>query len=74
MGTRTISVSDDAYHRLRRLKREKESFSDAIVRLTGRGDLTRFAGSVSRGFARELRSGSRSFRKRFHDDRSRRHR
>lgn len=34
MGSRTISLTDDAYERLRRYKRPGESFSDVVRRLT----------------------------------------
>lgn len=72
MGTKTISISEDAYHRLARLKREGESFTDVIQRMTGGADLDRYAGSISRGFADELRQASRGFRERFDEDARRR--
>jgi predicted CopG family antitoxin len=34
MGTTTISLRDEAYERLRAAKREGESFSDVVLRLT----------------------------------------
>ncbi len=34
MGTKTISLADDAYERLKAAKRDDESFSDAVRRLT----------------------------------------
>ena len=34
MGTKTISIKDDAYERLKRHKRDNESFSDVVMRLT----------------------------------------
>ena len=34
MGTKTISLADDAYDRLKAEKRENESFSDTVRRLT----------------------------------------
>ncbi|MBX0286974.1 antitoxin VapB family protein [Haloarcula salinisoli] len=34
MGTTTISLRDEAYDRLRAAKREGESFSDVVLRLT----------------------------------------
>lgn len=34
MGTRTIGLDDEAYKRLKAEKREDESFSDAVKRLT----------------------------------------
>lgn len=35
MGTKTIGLDDEAYERLRAHKREDESFSDTVKRLTG---------------------------------------
>lgn len=34
MGTKTISLAEDAYERLKAHKREDESFSDVVRRLT----------------------------------------
>ncbi len=65
MATKTISVTEDAYHRLARLKHEGESFSQVIKRLTGGADLMRYAGSISEAFAGELEEGSARFRDRF---------
>jgi predicted CopG family antitoxin len=46
MATKTVSVTLEAYERLKREKLEGESFSDVIIRLTERGkkDLIEFAG------------------------------
>lgn len=33
MGHKTITISDEAYEALSRLKRDKESFTDVILRL-----------------------------------------
>jgi predicted CopG family antitoxin len=68
VGTKTISITDDAYHRLERLKDENESFSDIIQRLSGGADLQRYAGTISPELADELRSASETFRARFDDD------
>jgi len=35
MGYKNVSLSDKAYDRLRRVKRERESFSDVVLRLLG---------------------------------------
>lgn len=37
MGTKTIRVRDDVYEKLEARKREGESFSDLLERLTDRG-------------------------------------
>lgn len=34
MGHKTITISDEAYESLSRLKRDRESFTDVILRLT----------------------------------------
>lgn len=35
MATKTITVTEEAYERLREMKREDESFTDALLRITG---------------------------------------
>jgi predicted CopG family antitoxin len=45
MATKNITITEDAYERLRALKREDESFSDLVVRLTESEDPMIFAGS-----------------------------
>jgi len=48
MGTKTISIKDEVYNLLRRLKREDESFGDVISRLAGAEavDLEEFFGAL----------------------------
>ena len=36
MGTKTISITEEAYEALQREKKNKESFTDAILRITKR--------------------------------------
>jgi len=38
MGHRTLTVSDEAYNALSKIKRERESFTEAILRLTRRAE------------------------------------
>ena len=47
MGTKTITITEDAYKRLKVEKMEGESFSELITRLTdkSRKDLMEFAGA-----------------------------
>lgn len=35
MATKSLTITEEAYERLREYKREDESFTDAILRLTG---------------------------------------
>jgi predicted CopG family antitoxin len=35
MATKTITITEDAYERLRAMKREDESFTELLLRLTG---------------------------------------
>jgi predicted CopG family antitoxin len=70
--TKTLSITDDAYHRLLGLKQSGESFSDVIGRLTGKEDLRRFVGVIPPELANELAAASKDFRSRFHRDARRR--
>lgn len=48
MGFKTLTISEQAYRRLRRLKGEGESFTDVVLRLSeGRCDILRHAGAWS---------------------------
>ncbi|XGI82775.1 antitoxin VapB family protein [Halorutilales archaeon Cl-col2-1] len=56
MGTKTISLSDDAYEKLKAEKKEGESFSDVVRRLTSKNiSLRDFHGILSEGSAEEIR-------------------
>lgn len=68
VATKTISVTLDAYRRLQRLRRDRESYSDVIKRLSGGADLMSYAGSISDDLARELTASSEDFRRRFERD------
>lgn len=45
MSSKNITITEDAYDRLKALKREGESFSELVVRLTETADPLAFAGS-----------------------------
>lgn len=45
MSSKNITITEDAYERLKALKREDESFSELVVRLTENADRMEFAGS-----------------------------
>ena len=46
MATKTISITKEAYDRLKVRKGPEESFSDVIMRLTERKTLSEFAGML----------------------------
>ena len=46
--TKVVQLSDEAYDRLRGLKRTGESFSDVVLRLAPKGDLRALAGLRSK--------------------------
>jgi len=54
MGSRTISISDEAYKLLRSLKGSKDSFTDVILREVGQRPLSSFAGVFSRASAKDM--------------------
>jgi len=54
MGTKTISLADDAYERLKAEKEEGESFSDVVRRLTDGAELSEYYGILSDATAEEL--------------------
>ena len=55
MSTKTISLEEKAYERLKRLKRKGESFTDLVNRLTGKRSLLELSGTLSEKEASELR-------------------
>ncbi len=56
MGTKNISLDDEAYEKLRTRKREGESFSDVVKRLAGERSLLEIAGILSEEEANELQN------------------
>ena len=54
--TKPVQLSDEAYDRLKMTKRPGESFSDVVLRLTGRASLLRLRGLRS---AREIDEAER---------------
>ena len=63
MGTKTISITDDAYMRFASLKKENESFSMIIERVTGKKKLKDFFGVLLKETADELESVIKGGRK-----------
>ncbi len=55
MGTKTITITNEAYERLTTYKENKESFSDVIKKLTSKGSLFDLVGILSNKEAEELK-------------------
>jgi predicted CopG family antitoxin len=46
MGFKTLTISEEVYGKLKRLKGKNESFTDVILKLSeGYGDIMRYAGA-----------------------------
>jgi len=69
MATKTITIKEEAYERLKKLK-EGRSFSDTIIDLTEekKPDLTDAFGAWSEEEAEEAKEKIESFRKKFDED------
>lgn len=54
MGTKNISISDEAYSRLAARKLPKESFTDVINRLTQKRSILELAGVLSEAESKDM--------------------
>ncbi|MDY6764588.1 MAG: antitoxin VapB family protein [Halobacteria archaeon] len=72
MGTKTISITDDAYERLKAEKGENESFSDVVMRLTSGVKLSDFYGVLSEETGRKLEENIKEARGKHRDRREER--
>ncbi len=74
MSTKTISITEEAYKRLARLReRENESFSEVITRITGRVKLMDFFGVLSKESGERLEKSIIEGRKMHRKMREKRH-
>ncbi len=64
MATKTITITEEAYSRLKALKSDGESFTDVINRLTCKRSLLDFAGILTNDGADELEAAIRKSRNR----------
>ncbi len=55
MASKTISITKEAYDRLKARKGPDESFSDVILRLTERRPLAEYAGMLSKSSVKAIR-------------------
>jgi predicted CopG family antitoxin len=72
MGTKTISLAEDAYERLKAEKSDDESFSDVVRRLTTNVKLSEFHGAISEETATDLEAVIAEKRSRHADQRNNR--
>ncbi len=74
MATKTISITEEAYRRLAsQRQRENESFSEVIVRVTGRHRLKELHGILSKEAGDELEksiSEGRALHRKMHKERT----
>ena len=63
MGTKNISISEEAYERLAALKRPNESFTEVVNRLTMKRSILELAGILTEKEGDEIRRGIVEFRK-----------
>lgn len=63
MSTKTISITEEAYERLKARKEHNESFSDVIVKITKKGNLMDFAGMLTGEEADEIEKNIKEARK-----------
>ncbi len=62
MSVRTITVTEEAYRKLRAHKGVDESFSEVVIRLTTGPPLSTFAGTLPHATAHALREAVRKDR------------
>ena len=55
MSTKTISITEDAYERLACKKSGSDSFSDVIMKLTGKASLMDIAGILTKEESKAMR-------------------
>jgi predicted CopG family antitoxin len=63
MGSKNISISDEAYMRLSELKLKNESFTELIYRLTNKTNVLDLKGIIKEDEAKSLEKNIRNLRK-----------
>ena len=63
MSTKTISITREAYDRLRARKGPEESFTDVILRLTDRRPLAEYAGMLGKTSVNAMRKAIEAARR-----------
>jgi len=72
MATKTISITEDAYERLVSLRKDNESFSKIISRITNKPRLSDFFGILSKKSRSNLAKNIKELRKEHNKSRSKR--
>ena len=62
MAIKNISITTEAYERLARLKKDRESFSEVITRITRKAKLDDFFGVLSKESADEIEENIKKMR------------
>lgn len=65
MSTKTITITEEAYERLRAKKSTKESFSDVILKVTRKRRLSDFAGILTEKEGEELEKNIKKTRAKY---------
>ena len=63
MASKTISITKEAYDRLKARKGPDESFSDVVLRLTERRPLAEYAGMLSKSSVKAIREAVEAARR-----------
>ncbi|MBI4170640.1 MAG: antitoxin VapB family protein [Candidatus Aenigmarchaeota archaeon] len=64
MPTMTITITEEAYKRLKAKKERNESFTDVILKITSKRNISDFAGMLTEKEASDLESNIRDARSR----------
>ncbi len=62
MATKTISITEEAYERLKMRKEPRESFTDIINRITEKRDIMEFAGILTDEDAEKMKDHIKKMR------------
>lgn len=63
MGSKNISISDEAYSRLKKFKGKNESFTDVINRLTNKATILDLSGTLTQDEAESILKNMNDARK-----------
>ena len=67
MATKTLTITEEAYNLLKNVKKDSESFTDAIVRVAKKDALQKLVGILSIGEAERMRKHIKDSRKKMNE-------